>query len=68
MATDSAAPQRPRWLPWSQFPFQSRFACIDGRPIHYLDEGSGPALLLVAARSGTTRLIDNAQVALGGKP
>ena len=28
----------------------------------------GPALLLVAARAGTTRLIDNAQVTLGGKP
>jgi pantoate--beta-alanine ligase len=28
----------------------------------------GPALLLVAARAGTTRLIDNAQVALGGQP
>ena len=28
----------------------------------------GPALLLLAARAGTTRLIDNAQVALGGKP
>jgi pimeloyl-ACP methyl ester carboxylesterase len=49
MATDTAAPQRPRWLPWSQFPFQSRFASIDGRRIHYLDEGSGPVLLLVSA-------------------
>jgi len=28
----------------------------------------GPALLLVAAWAGTTRLIDNAQVALGGQP
>jgi pantoate--beta-alanine ligase len=27
----------------------------------------GPALLLVAARSGTTRLIDNTQVTLGGE-
>ena len=30
------------------------------------DAHSGPALLLVAARAGTTRLIDNAPVGLGG--
>ena len=49
MTTDTAALQRPRWLPWPLFPFQSRFASVDGRRIHYLDEGSGPALLLVSA-------------------
>jgi pantoate--beta-alanine ligase len=32
------------------------------------DGDHGPALLLVAAWAGTTRLIDNAQVALGGQP
>ena len=32
------------------------------------DGSRGPALLLVAARAGPTRLIDNAQVTLGGKP
>ena len=31
------------------------------------DAHSGPALLLVAARAGTTRLIDNAPVGLGGR-
>src|SRR5215468_11941749 len=40
---------RPDWLTWSAFPLQSRFADIDGRRIHYLDEGSGPALLFVSA-------------------
>ena len=40
---------RPHWLPRSAFPFQVRFAEIDGKRIHYIDEGSGPALLLVSA-------------------
>jgi pimeloyl-ACP methyl ester carboxylesterase len=40
---------RPRWLPWSAFPFQTRFTDVGGTRIHYLDEGSGPALLLVSA-------------------
>jgi haloalkane dehalogenase len=40
---------RPHWLPWSVFPFQNRFAEIDGRRIHYIDEGSGSALLFVSA-------------------
>lgn len=40
---------RPQWLPRSAFPFLIRFADIEGRRIHYLDEGSGPALLLVSA-------------------
>jgi len=42
-------PGRPRWLPRSAFPFQSRFADVDGKRIHYIDEGSGPALLLISA-------------------
>jgi pantoate--beta-alanine ligase len=32
------------------------------------DGYGGPALLLVAATVGTTRLIDNAQLTLGGQP
>jgi len=40
---------RPPWLPRSAFPFQIRFADIDGKRIHYVDEGSGPALLLISA-------------------
>ena len=38
------APGRPDWLCWSVFPLQSRFGDIDGMRIHYIDEGSGPAL------------------------
>jgi pimeloyl-ACP methyl ester carboxylesterase len=45
----TASPQRPAWLSATAFPFQSRFVTIDGKRIHYLDEGSGPALLFVSA-------------------
>jgi haloalkane dehalogenase len=44
-----STPDRPHWLPRSAFPFQLRLADVDGTPIHYIDEGSGPALLLVSA-------------------
>ena len=40
---------RPDWLPWSVFPLQSHYGDIDGKRIHYIDEGSGPALLFVSA-------------------
>jgi haloalkane dehalogenase len=40
---------RPPWLPWPTFPFQTRFIQIGGTPVHYLDEGAGPALLFVSA-------------------
>jgi hypothetical protein len=36
-------------LPRSAFPFQIRFADVGGMRIHYVDEGSGPTLLLVSA-------------------
>jgi len=42
-------PGRPDWLPCSAYPFQIRFAHADGTRIHYIDEGSGPALLIVSA-------------------
>jgi haloalkane dehalogenase len=47
--TSAGERDRPRWLPRSAFPFQIRFAEVGGTRIHYVDEGSGPALLLVSA-------------------
>lgn len=35
------------WLPASEYPFEHRFIEIEGNRIHYVDEGAGPALLLV---------------------
>lgn len=38
---------RPSWLPESLFPFESRFLEVSGCRVHYVDEGSGPPLLLL---------------------
>jgi pimeloyl-ACP methyl ester carboxylesterase len=42
-------PAQPAWLPQPAFPFQSRFVEIEAKRVHYVDEGAGPALLLVSA-------------------
>jgi haloalkane dehalogenase len=38
---------RPAWLPLSLFPYASHFIDIDGCTVHYVDEGSGPTLLML---------------------
>ncbi|MBO2447825.1 alpha/beta fold hydrolase [Actinomadura barringtoniae] len=38
---------RPAWVDDDLFPFESRFVDIDGHTVHYVDEGSGPTLLLL---------------------
>ncbi|MGH3734065.1 MAG: alpha/beta fold hydrolase [Micromonosporaceae bacterium] len=38
---------RPAWVDDELFPFESRFVAIDGNTVHYMDEGSGPTLLLL---------------------
>ncbi|MFO0734821.1 MAG: alpha/beta fold hydrolase [Labilithrix sp.] len=38
---------RPDWLTRELFPFESRFTEIGGHTIHYVDEGSGPTLLML---------------------
>jgi haloalkane dehalogenase len=48
MTTNSGeAPGRPAWVPEQLYPFQSHYAQIDGAQVHYVDEGSGPPLLLL---------------------
>jgi haloalkane dehalogenase len=37
----------PRWLSEELYPFESRYADIGGASVHYVDEGSGPPLLLL---------------------
>lgn len=38
---------RPAWVPSRLFPFQDRYADVAGCRVHYVDEGSGPPLLLL---------------------
>ena len=37
----------PSWLDRTLFPFTSRFVRVRGNEVHYIDEGSGPTLLLL---------------------
>jgi haloalkane dehalogenase len=41
------ASDRPPWLSNALFPYESRYLELDGHRIHYIDEGSGPLLLML---------------------
>jgi haloalkane dehalogenase len=45
--TDTTSNIRPSWVDDDLFPFESRFVDIGGHTVHYVDEGSGPTLLLL---------------------
>jgi hypothetical protein len=38
---------RPAWVPDDLYPFADRYADVAGCVVHYVDEGSGPPLLLL---------------------
>lgn len=38
---------RPAWVPDDLYPFSDRWADVDGHLVHYVDEGDGPAVLLL---------------------
>lgn len=38
---------RPTWLPEALYPFESRYLTIGSARVHYVDEGTGPTLLLL---------------------
>jgi haloalkane dehalogenase len=44
---DDQSMRRPDWVPDELFPFADQYAEIDGATVHYVDEGSGPPLLLL---------------------
>ena len=47
MTNQQSAGERPAWVDNELFPFESRFAEIAGNIVHYIDEGSGPILLML---------------------
>ena len=47
VAGSQSAGERPSWVDEDMFPFQSRFLELDGHLVHYVDEGSGPVLLML---------------------
>jgi haloalkane dehalogenase len=47
MTTAQPVGERPAWVDDKLFPFESRFVEPDGNVVHYVDEGSGPILLML---------------------
>ncbi len=45
MTIDARA--RPAWVPSDLYPFEDRWAELEGNLVHYVDEGDGPPLLLL---------------------
>ncbi len=47
IAPGSSDISRPAWFPEDLFPFESHAVELDGCRVHYIDEGTGPVLLLL---------------------
>ncbi|MDQ4055109.1 MAG: alpha/beta fold hydrolase [Actinomycetota bacterium] len=47
MTKHQATGTRPAWVDDELFPFESRFVELHGNVVHYVDEGSGPILLML---------------------
>src|SRR5512135_196036 len=59
--------QRPQWLDEQLYPFQSHFVQVEGNRIHYVDEGSGPTLLLLHPGVGWSFMYSDMIQALRGR-
>lgn len=57
----------PPWVPKDLFPFQSRFLDLDGHTVHYIDEGTGPTLLLFHGNPTWSFLYRDIVLALRGE-
>lgn len=47
MSPHQSAGTRPSWVDSDLYPFESHFVELDGHVVHYIDEGSGPILLML---------------------
>lgn len=47
VAREMTNADRPAWVPNDLYPFEDRWADLDGHRVHYVDEGSGPPILLL---------------------
>jgi len=47
MSLQDTAGSRPSWVDDDLYPFKSRFVELNGHTLHYVDEGSGPILLML---------------------
>lgn len=47
MSSQHTAGTRPSWVDAGLFPFESHFVELNGHIVHYVDEGSGPILLML---------------------
>ncbi|WP_433628790.1 alpha/beta fold hydrolase [Nocardia sp. CA-120079] len=47
MESNAEIPARPAWIPADLYPFADHFDEIDGSRVHYVDEGSGPPLIML---------------------
>ncbi|GLZ28061.1 haloalkane dehalogenase 2 [Lentzea sp. NBRC 105346] len=47
MSSQHTAGTRPSWVDADLFPFESHFVELGGHVVHYVDEGSGPILLML---------------------
>lgn len=59
--------RRPSWVDDELFPFETRFVELDGNVVHYLDEGSGPTLLMLHGNPVWSFVYREVIVALRGR-
>jgi haloalkane dehalogenase len=58
---------RPAWVPTHLYPFEDRYAEVAGCQVHYVDEGSGPPLLLLHGNPTWSFLYRNVITGLRGR-